>query len=68
MRVKEQLQIAKMSSEISFLRIKNAKLTHFISKLDEKVDFYSDLDIQNEYDRGFNKAFEIMKNLLKDGV
>lgn len=41
----------------SFIKNKNA--------FEEKIDFYLNLSISNDYDKGFFKAFEIMKNLLK---
>lgn len=58
----------KLKSEITFLRIKNAKLQHSISKLSDKVEFYSNLSADTEYNKGFVDAFEIVKNLLKGGL
>lgn len=63
-----QLENVKLSSEINFLRIKNAKLSRFYSVLNDKVEFYSSLSVSSEYDKGFAAAFEIMKNLIKGGM
>lgn len=68
MRNNFSLENERLKSEITFLRIKNAKLEHFISKLSDKVDFYADLSADTEYNKGFASAFEIVKNLLKGGM
>lgn len=68
MRNNFSLENERLKSEITFLRIKNAKLEHFISKLSDKVEFYSNLSADTEYNKGFASAFEIMKNLLKGGM
>ncbi len=58
----------RLNHELTCLRLKNAKLEYFISKLNEKVDFYSNLEVKTEFDKGFDNAFKIMKNLFKGGM
>ena len=58
----------RLNHELNCVRLKNAKLEYFISKLNDKVDFYSNLSADTEYNKGFVKAFEIVKNLLKGGM
>lgn len=67
MGVTERNLITTLQHELSCIRIKNAKLDYLFRNLSEKVDFYSNLAIETEFDRGFNKAFEIMRSMLNVG-
>ena len=58
----------RLNHELTCVRLKNAKLEYFISKLNDKVDFYSNLSADTEYNKGFAEAFRIMKNLLNGGM
>lgn len=49
---------------LSQIQLENITLKHKISSLSEKIEFYLQLKTENDFDKGFNKAFEIMKNLL----
>lgn len=66
MGVTQQNRITSLEHELSCLRIKNAKQDYFIRNLTEKVDFYSKLDTKTDFDKGFQNAFEIVKNLMKE--
>lgn len=37
-----------------------------IKELSEKVEFYSKLDCKSDYERGFNRAFEMVLSFLKE--
>lgn len=65
MGVTQQNRITCLEYELSCLRIKNAKQDYFIRNLTEKVDFYSKLDTKTDFDKGFQNAFEIVRNLLE---
>lgn len=68
MGVVEKNKIIALEHEVTCLRIKNAKLVNFYRNLSEKVAFNKNLPINTEYDKGFNKAFEMVKNMLNGNV
>lgn len=65
MGVIERNRIVTLEHERDCLRLKNAKLVNFYRNLSDKVEFYKDLPINTEYDKGFNKAFEMVQKFLK---
>lgn len=66
MGVVEKNKIIALGYEVTCLRIKNAKLVNFFRNLSEKVEFYTKTPIETEFDKGFQNAFEIVKNLLEN--
>lgn len=52
---------------LSDVQLKNVNLVNQIREFNKKIDFYMNLSIDSEYERGFYRAFEIMKSLLNGG-
>lgn len=48
------------------LVLKNCELNNKIHSIEKKVDYYSKLSCSNDYERGFNRAFEMVKNFFKE--
>ena len=53
-----------LNQQIEELKTKLFISDSLILKIKDKVDFYSSLKIENQYDKGFNKAFEIINSLF----
>ena len=54
-----------LNQQLEIERGKNKLLNDRFAKVMSSIRFYKDLPINNEYDKGFYKAFEIVESVLK---
>ena len=54
-----------LNQQLEIERGKNAILNNSFAKVMSAIRFYKDLPINNEYDKGFYKGFEIVEMILK---
>lgn len=57
-----------LENKNKLLARKSANHLIFERKLSEKIDFYKELSVKNSYDKGFSKAFEIMRKFFDENI
>ena len=60
----QKVKLKQICEKYKFLLGKSAKDGRCLKYLSEKIDFYLDLPVNSEFDKGFFMAFEIMKTCL----